>query len=311
VRDVLTAVNVVPEKMAEWQRHLTSYQISQLIQHPELNSIYRDTLHADFDSLCEYDRLKEQLMFYEVGIFSKLHDHLESWDATEAEQVFQNSIRLAWIGHIETKYPILRSVSSFKMEALQSELQQCVVEKEKLSKEILIVRARERVYESLEYNRLNNLVTYRDLLHQVTKKKKVWPVRKLISDFHYELFQLIPCWLASPESVSAIFPMASLFDVVIFDEASQCFSERGIPAMFRGKQVVVAGDEKQLRPRSRARSRPPWRAAMACHPRCRAMRPRSRRRLGPRRPRCRVSTCCAVRAARPSRSAMTISGAGS
>jgi hypothetical protein len=35
---------------------------------------------------------------------------------------------------------------------------------------------------------------------------------------------------------------------VIFDEASQCFSERGIPAMFRGKQVVVAGDEKQLRP---------------------------------------------------------------
>jgi hypothetical protein len=248
MRDVLTVVKDVPEKMREWQGHLTGYQITQLIQHPELVSIYRDTLHADFDSLCEYDRLKEQLTFYEVGIFSKLHDHLESWDSSSAEQLFQNSIRLAWIGHIETKYPILRAVSSLKMEALQTELRQCLEEKEKLSKEILIVRARERVYESLEYNRLNNLVTYRDLLHQVTKKKKVWPVRKLISDFHYELFQLIPCWLASPESVSAIFPMVPLFDVVIFDEASQCFSERGIPAMFRGKQIVVAGDEKQLRP---------------------------------------------------------------
>jgi len=42
--------------------------------------------------------------------------------------------------------------------------------------------------------------------------------------------------------------MTELFDLVIFDEASQCFSERGIPAMYRGKQILVAGDDKQLRP---------------------------------------------------------------
>jgi hypothetical protein len=54
--------------------------------------------------------------------------------------------------------------------------------------------------------------------------------------------------MASPESVSAIFPMEQLFDVVIFDEASQCFAERGIPALCRGNQVLVAGDDKQLRP---------------------------------------------------------------
>tara|TARA_R110000868_G_scaffold405610_1_gene685158 strand:- start:622 stop:1854 length:1233 start_codon:yes stop_codon:yes gene_type:complete len=54
--------------------------------------------------------------------------------------------------------------------------------------------------------------------------------------------------MASPESASAIFPMDKIFDLVIFDEASQCFAENGLPAMYRGKQVVVAGDEKQLRP---------------------------------------------------------------
>jgi hypothetical protein len=54
--------------------------------------------------------------------------------------------------------------------------------------------------------------------------------------------------MASPESVSAIFPMEEVFDLVIFDEASQCFVEKGIPAMYRGKQVVVAGDDKQLSP---------------------------------------------------------------
>src|SRR5688572_19959044 len=120
--------------------------------------------------------------------------------------------------------------------------------KQNLCREILLVKARELVYERLEYNRLNNLVTYRDLQHQVTKKKKLWPLRKLIAEFSTELFQLMPCWMASPESVSAIFPMTELFDLVIFDEASQCFSERGIPAMYRGKQVIVAGDDKQLQP---------------------------------------------------------------
>jgi hypothetical protein len=42
--------------------------------------------------------------------------------------------------------------------------------------------------------------------------------------------------------------MEKIFDLVIFDEASQCFVENGIPAMYRGKQIVIAGDDKQLKP---------------------------------------------------------------
>jgi hypothetical protein len=39
-----------------------------------------------------------------------------------------------------------------------------------------------------------------------------------------------------------------MFDLVIFDEASQVFIESTIPAIYRGKNIVVAGDAKQLRP---------------------------------------------------------------
>lgn len=248
LRELLLLVKDVPEKIRAWEKHLTPFQIRQLILEPAKEHDYRKTLQRDFDSLCEYDRLKEDLKFYEKETVFKLYDKLGEWNATESEILFQNSIRLAWIDHIETKYPILRSVSSMKMESSQHELEELLEEKQGLSKQILLVRARERVYESLEFNRLNNMVTYRDLQHQVTKRKKIWPIRKLISTFHYELFQLIPCWMASPEAVSAIFPMTELFDIVIFDEASQCFSERGIPAMYRGKQLLVAGDDKQLRP---------------------------------------------------------------
>ncbi len=248
MRRLLFIVNDIPEKKIEWLKYLTRYQISQLIHDPTLEKEFLKVLKKDFDNLAEYDKLKEGILFHEKEVINKLYDHVEVWDADKMEYVFQNSLRLTWIDHIETKYPILRSVSSMKMETLQSELQQLVAEKQNLCKEILLVRVREFVYDRLEYNRLNNLITYRDLQHQVSKKKKLWPLRKLIAEFSSELFQLMPCWMASPESVSAIFPMTELFDIVIFDEASQCFSERGLPAMYRGKQILIAGDDKQLRP---------------------------------------------------------------
>jgi hypothetical protein len=248
MRRLLFIVNDIPAKKIEWLKYLTRYQLSQLIFDPTLEKQFVKTLKKDFDNLAEYDKLKEAVTFHEKEVITKLYDHLQEWDFVKMEELFQNSLRLTWIDHIETKYPILRSVSSMKMETLQEELQKLIAEKQKLSKEILLVKAREGVYERLEYNRLQNMVTYRDLQHQVSKKKKLWPLRKVIAEFNTELFQLLPCWMASPESVSAIFPMTELFDIVIFDEASQCFAERGIPAMYRGKQILVAGDDKQLRP---------------------------------------------------------------
>ena len=40
------------------------------------------------------------------------------------------------------------------------------------------------------------------------------------------------------------------FDVVIFDEASQIRPADAVPAILRGKRVVVAGDDRQLPPTS-------------------------------------------------------------
>ena len=65
------------------------------------------------------------------------------------------------------------------------------------------------------------------------------------------LLTLRPCWLVNPETASKLFPLqAGLFDLVIFDEASQCPLEQAIPAIYRGRVLVVAGDEKQLPPTS-------------------------------------------------------------
>lgn len=55
----------------------------------------------------------------------------------------------------------------------------------------------------------------------------------------------------TPDVASRVLqPRASLFDTVIFDEASQMPVEYALPSLFRSKLVVVSGDEKQMPPTS-------------------------------------------------------------
>src|SRR6266566_10075496 len=74
------------------------------------------------------------------------------------------------------------------------------------------------------------------------------PLRRLVDQAHDVLFALKPCWAASPLIVSQVLPAARLFDVVIFDEASQIVPADAIPSIMRGHQIVVAGDDRQLPP---------------------------------------------------------------
>ncbi len=89
----------------------------------------------------------------------------------------------------------------------------------------------------------------KDYLYQISKDKKLWPIRRTMEAYGSFILSLFPCWLLSPENVSTLLPLEkNLFDIVIFDEASQVFIESTIPTIYRGKNIVVAGDAKQLRP---------------------------------------------------------------
>ena len=88
-----------------------------------------------------------------------------------------------------------------------------------------------------------------NFLYQIKKDKNFWPIRKTMEVYGKFILSLFPCWLLSPENVSSLLPLEkNLFDIVIFDEASQVFIESTIPTIYRGKSIVVAGDSKQLRP---------------------------------------------------------------
>ena len=102
-----------------------------------------------------------------------------------------------------------------------------------------------RVYDELYETSKDN----KDYLYQISKKSKYWPIRQTMDVYSKFILTLFPCWLLSPENVSNLLPLTkNMFDVVIFDEASQVFIESTIPTIYRGKSIVVAGDDKQLRP---------------------------------------------------------------
>jgi superfamily I DNA and/or RNA helicase len=56
------------------------------------------------------------------------------------------------------------------------------------------------------------------------------------------LFDVCPVWMASPETVAQIFSRTPIFDVLIFDEASQCRLEEALPVLTRAQRVVIAGE---------------------------------------------------------------------
>ena len=90
---------------------------------------------------------------------------------------------------------------------------------------------------------------YGILKHQLQLQKRHKPIRQLTTEMGEAFTRLAPCMLMSPLSIAQYLPPDQpLFDLVIFDEASQITPWDAVGAMARGRQVVVAGDPRQMPP---------------------------------------------------------------
>ena len=76
-------------------------------------------------------------------------------------------------------------------------------------------------------------------------------IRTLFDRIPHILPALCPCMLMSPNSVAQYLAQNNnLFDVVIFDEASQLPTCKAVGALYRAKDAVIVGDPKQMPPTS-------------------------------------------------------------
>jgi very-short-patch-repair endonuclease len=82
---------------------------------------------------------------------------------------------------------------------------------------------------------------------EVTKKRKKLTLKLLLERYWEEMLTLKPAVIASPYTVH-MFPKMPVFDVVVFDEASQIRLEKALTSIARGHAILVIGDEKQMPP---------------------------------------------------------------
>ena len=76
-------------------------------------------------------------------------------------------------------------------------------------------------------------------------------IRKLFSQIPNLLPRLTPCMLMSPLSAAQYLdPATELFDLVVFDEASQLPTAKAVGAIARGRDTVIVGDPNQMPPTS-------------------------------------------------------------
>ena len=134
-------------------------------------------------------------------------------------------------------------------QTIAEEIKNLNKEKNRIIKKLIEVSIRYNLRKKLDKKSLQNDLLYFAKILQQNKKRYI-TFEKLknyqIVDFK-EVLSALPCWIISINDVARVFPLnAGLFDVVVIDESSQCAIPSAIPVLYRGKKVVIVGDDKQL-----------------------------------------------------------------
>lgn len=214
-----------------------SYCIEELIKEIE----------EKFNEIKLYDDEKRTFNGGEMFI---LNDYINNQNSDYIE-IMLNTFYICWIEMTEKKIgKHLSSIEEF--DELKVKVYELIQSKKQYIPQYINSIFNEKIKENFEFNRAGNEIGFKPLMTEATKKRKRLSLRRIIESFYQDgLFDLLPCWLITPEIVSEILPFKEgLFDIVIFDEASQIFVEKSLPTIYRAKSVVVAGDDKQLKPTS-------------------------------------------------------------
>jgi very-short-patch-repair endonuclease len=203
-------------------------------------------LEADRDTLFRMPRLTELTQRFEATGLGPLLDEIVERDA-DAEQAAA-ILRHAWlqslIDQFKVSSPVLRDFAAGFHTRTVAEF--CAADVR--LREVAPSRVRREVARRLseacdEYPDQGTLVR-----NQAKRKTGHMPIRKLVESASDVLLALRPCWAMSPLLVSKTLPAECLFDIVIFDEASQILPQDAITSIVRGRKIVVAGDDRQLPP---------------------------------------------------------------
>lgn len=167
---------------------------------------------------------------------------------TEANEKIYNTILYNVICNFEkNNCNVMNYINSF--DRIRSDIRKNIVEKRDLTKKLAFIQLLKNITNLNGNNKISKI-------EEMCNRKRKMSINKFMSKYKFEMLDSVRIWLMTPEVVSDIMPFEkNLFDLVIFDEASQLYVEKSIPSIYRTKKVVVAGDQKQLKPSSLGKGR--------------------------------------------------------
>lgn len=174
--------------------------------------------------------------------------------------VFERRFYGLWLDAALAQSPILKRFAGETQDRLIQRFRQLDLEHMALAQRRLVMLLRQRRYEAQKWASAAaqsddpEVVafgrSYSRLVREAQKKRSP-AIRQIVRSVFDALIQVKPCWMMSPLTVSQFIESAKpVFDLVIFDEASQVLTEDAICAIMRGRQLIVVGDQKQLPPTS-------------------------------------------------------------
>lgn len=166
----------------------------------------------------------------------------------ELGDFFDFSYKNWWIKKIFDKEPLLSNFSGATHEYKIAEFKKIDESFQQLTQKYIVAKLRGKIPTEAEIvGELSKEIAL--LRREAQKQKQHRPIRQVIHQSRQVLPRVKPCLLMSPLSVAQYLDAGhALFDVVIFDEASQIPTWDAIGAIARGKQLICVGDPKQLPP---------------------------------------------------------------
>ncbi|HCE86337.1 MAG: hypothetical protein A2249_01815 [Candidatus Jacksonbacteria bacterium RIFOXYA2_FULL_44_7] len=195
--------------------------------------------------------LKEKISRLAPKLFNEIQ---ESIIDEYGKYKIQGNLATAWgLARISSWLEEIHSDKS--VTELQKELDRTENQEKNQEAELIATTAWKKQKEKVTPSQRKALAAYAKCDKKIGKRTgKYWPywekkAREALQE--QEAKNAVPIWIMPLEKVLHMFsePKAGMFDVVIFDEASQV-DVRGVNIAYLGKKVLVVGDPEQISPTS-------------------------------------------------------------
>ena len=195
-------------------------------------------VYRQFAAECRQRGLGPICDAYEAGI---PHD--------EVMTVYLRSIYRTIILSVIEKEPVLNGFTGIGFNEKIAQFKKLDQEFMELTKDEMFYKLTHQLptsYESVDISRELNI-----LRRAISSNGRGISIRTLFEQIPHILTRLCPCMLMSPISAAQYLKAQNdLFDIVIFDEASQLPTCKAVGVLARGKNAVIVGDPNQMPPTS-------------------------------------------------------------